>query len=44
VIRLQLEFAWSHLEFHMPQGWIARVQGSWSRLRQQPIRPVAQVL
>ena len=32
VIRLQLEFAWSHLEFHMPQGWIARVKGSWSRL------------
>lgn len=42
VIRLQLEFAWSHLEFHMPQGWIARVQGSWSRLHQQPIQPVAQ--
>jgi len=26
----------------MPQGWIARVQGSWSRLRQQPIQPAAQ--
>ena len=38
VIRLQLEFAWSHLEFQMPRGWIARVSGSWKRLLRQPIR------
>ena len=38
VIRLQLDFAWMHLELHMPQSWLARVQGCWRRLRQQPVK------
>ncbi|MBU3724038.1 MAG: tRNA glutamyl-Q(34) synthetase GluQRS [Burkholderiaceae bacterium] len=41
VIQLQLDFAWSYLEFHMPPSWLARVEGCWARLRQQPIKPVA---
>lgn len=38
VIRLQLDFAWMHLELHMPQSWLARVRGCWLRLRQQPVK------
>lgn len=38
VIALQLDFAWTHLELHMPPNWLARVKGSWLRLRQQPIK------
>jgi glutamyl-Q tRNA(Asp) synthetase len=34
-IRMQLEFAWSHLELMMNQRWLARVRPTWERLIRQ---------
>ncbi len=34
-IRMQLEFAWSHLELMMNSRWVARVRPTWQRLIRQ---------
>ena len=34
-IRMQLEFAWSHLELMMNIRWLARVRPTWERLARQ---------
>jgi glutamyl-Q tRNA(Asp) synthetase len=34
-IRMQLEFAWSHLELMMNPRWVARVRPTWERLIRQ---------
>lgn len=34
-IRMQLEFAWSHLELMMNVRWVARVRPTWERLIRQ---------
>lgn len=38
-IRMQLEFAWSHLELMMNVRWVARVRPTWERLIRQTRLP-----
>lgn len=38
ICRLQLECAWSHLELHMPIGWITRMRAPFERQLIEPLR------
>jgi glutamyl-Q tRNA(Asp) synthetase len=41
ICRLQLECAWSHLELHMPIGWIARMRAPFERQLIEPLKRLA---